>query len=129
MPLSVFHKHEATFSLLLLGQTRFSFYFMMIDCLLKVKEALEQSVVDSNWLAYVTKLRDTRKDRARILSRSIKRLVLHEHFWERCTNFREMVALVVYALREFDAKEPNMGKVLHILRDREACSCSTYRTV
>ena len=30
-----------------------------------------------------------------------------------------MVAPVVYALRDFDAKEPCMGKVLHILRNLE----------
>jgi Protein of unknown function (DUF 659)/hAT family C-terminal dimerisation region len=119
MPLAVFRKHEVNLSLLLPGQTRFASNFIMIDRLLKVKEALEQSVVDPDWQAYVTKLRDTRKDRARTLSRTVKRLVLDEHFWERCTNFREMVAPVVYALREFDAKEPCMGKVLHIIRDLE----------
>ena len=46
-------------------------------------------------------------------------MVLDEHFWERCTNFQEMVAPVVYALREFDSKEPCMGRVLHILRKLE----------
>ena len=30
-----------------------------------------------------------------------------------------MVALVVYALQEFDAKEPCMGRVFHILRNLE----------
>ena len=119
MPLAVFRKHEAKFSLLLPGQTRFASNFIMIDRLLKVKDALEQSVVDPEWRAYVTKLRDTRRDRARTFSRSVKTLVLDEHFWERCTNFREMVAPVVYTLREFDAKEPCMGKALHILRDLE----------
>lgn len=119
MPLAVFRKHEAKFTLLLPGQTRFASNFIMIDRLIKVKEALEQSVVDPEWHAYVTKLRDSRKDRARTLSRNVKKLVLNEHFWERCINFREMVAPVVYALREFDAKEPCMGKVRHILRDLE----------
>ena len=87
MPLAVFRKHEAKFSLLLPGQTRFASNFIMVDRLLKVKDALEQSVVDPEWRAYVTKLRDTHRDRARTFSRSVKTLVLDEHFWERCTNF------------------------------------------
>ena len=119
MPLAVFRKHEAKFNLLLPGQTRFASNFIMVDRLLKVRAALEQSVVDPDWLAYVTKLRDSRKDKARTLSRTVKKLVQDDHFWERCTNFREMVAPVVYALREFDAKEPCMGKGLHILRNLE----------
>ena len=118
MPLAVFRKHEAKFSLLMPGQTRFASNFIMIDRLLKVKEAVEQTVVDPQWTAYVSKKSHSHREKLRI-SRTIKSAVLDEHFWERCTNFQEMVALVVYALREFDAKEPCMGKVLHILRDLE----------
>ena len=55
MPLAVFRKHEAKFSLLMLGQTRFASHFIMIDRLLNVKEALEQTVVDPQWTAYISK--------------------------------------------------------------------------
>ena len=119
MPLAVFREHEAHFSLLLPGQTRFASNFIMIDRLLKVKNALEFTVVDPRWDEYVKKLRDSRQDKARTLSRNVRKIALDQFFWKRCTNFREMVAPVVYALREFDAKEPCMGKVLHILRNLE----------
>ena len=116
MPLAVFRKHEAKFSLLMPGQIRFASHFIMIDRFLNVKEALEQTVVDPQWTAYISKrLRDGR-DKART-ARTIKTVVLNEHFSDLCTNFQEMVAPVVYALREFDAKEPSMGKVLAIMRN------------
>ena len=118
MPLALFRKHEAKFSLLMPGKTRFACNFIMIDRLLKVKESLEQTVVDPEWQAYSSKKSLPARDRV-VISRSIKRVVLDEHFWERCTNFREMVAPVVYALREFDAKEPCTGKALHIIRELE----------
>ena len=118
MPLAVFRKHEAKFSLLMHGQTRFASHFIMIDRLLNVKEALEQTVVDPQWTAYISKRSRDGRDKART-ARTIKTVVLNEHFWDRCTNFQEMVAHVVYALREFDAKEPSMGKVLAILRNLE----------
>ena len=118
MPLAVFRKYEAKFSLLMPGQTRFASHFIMIDRLLNVKEALEQTVVDPQWTAYISKRSRDGRDKART-ARTIKTVVLNEHFWDRCTNFHEMVAPVVYALREFDAKEPSMGKVLAILHDLE----------
>ena len=118
MPLAVFRKHEAKFSLLMPGQTRFASHFIMIDRLLNMKEALEQTVVDPQWTAYISKRSRDGRDKART-ARTIKTVVLNEHFWDRCTNFQEMVAPVVYALREFDAKEPSMGKVLAILCNLE----------
>jgi len=90
----------------------------MIDHLLKVREALEQTVVDPEWRVYETKKSHSRREKAWI-SRTIKRVVLDEHFWDRCTNFQQMVAPVVYALRDFDAKELSLGKVYVILRNLE----------
>ena len=118
MPLAVFRKYEANFSLLMPRQTRFASHFIMIDRLLNVKEALEQTVVDLQWTAYISKRSRDGRDKERT-ARTIKIVVLNEHFWDCCTNFQEMVAPVVYALREFDAKEPSIGKVLAILRDLE----------
>ena len=118
MPLAVFCKHEAKFSLLMPGQTRFASHFIMIDRLLNVKEALEQTVVDPQWTAYISKRSRDSRDKAST-TRTIKTVVLNEHFLDRCTNFQEMVAPIVYASREFDAKEPSMAKVLAILCNLE----------
>jgi hypothetical protein len=49
----------------------------------------------------------------------VKEYVLNEYFWERCTNFREVVALVMWALRDFYGKDPCMGKILHIFSNLE----------
>jgi hypothetical protein len=75
--------------------------------------------MDPQWTGYVSKLRDSRTKKARSISKKVKEYVLNEHFWERCTNFREVVAPVMWALRDFDGKDPCMGKILHIFRNLE----------
>ncbi len=52
-------------------------------------------------------------------SREVKKTILSEHFWDRATNFRELMVPVVFALRELDAKMSCMGKVLYIMRNLE----------
>ena len=88
MPRAMFRKHEAKFSLLMPGQTRFASHFIMIDRLLNVKEVLEQTVVDPQWTTYISKRSRDGRDKART-ARTIKTMVLNEHFWDRCTNFQE----------------------------------------
>ena len=119
MPLAVFRKHEKKYSLVLAGKTRFGSNFMMVDRLLEVRQALEQSVVDEQWTSYVTTLRDDRKKKTRTMSRDVKKNILDDHFWQRCTNFQEVVAPLMYALRDFDSGEPGMGKIRHIFRNVE----------
>jgi hypothetical protein len=117
--LAVFRKHEEKLSLLMSGKTRFGSNFLMVDWLLQVRTALEQSVVDPEWVGYMSKLRDSLTVRARTISKKVKEYVLNEHFWERCTNFREVVAPVMWALRDFDGKGPCMEKILYIFRNLE----------
>jgi hypothetical protein len=45
--------------------------------------------------------------------------VFNEFFWESHTNFQEVVALVMWALQDFDSKDMCMGKILHIFRNLE----------
>lgn len=118
MPLAVFRKHETRFSLLMPGKTRFACNFIMIDRLLQVRDSLEQTVVDPQWLSYASKKSLSARDKL-LESRNVRKVVLDDGFWKRCTNFRDMVAPVVYALREFDGKEPCTGKALHIVRQLE----------
>jgi hypothetical protein len=119
MQLAVFRKHEEKLSLLISRKTRFVSNFLMVDRLLQVRTALEQSVLDPQWVEYVSKLRDSHKVRARTISKKVKEYVLNEHFWERCTNFRKVVAPMMWALRDFDGKGPCMEKILHIFRNLE----------
>jgi hypothetical protein len=50
MPLAIFCKHEEKLSLVMSGKTRFGSNFLMVDRLLQVRTALEQSVVDPHGL-------------------------------------------------------------------------------
>jgi len=43
-------------------------------------------------------IRDDAKTKSHTLSCLVKIGVLDEHFWDHCTNFRELVALVMYGL-------------------------------
>jgi len=47
----------------------------------------------------------------------VKKIILSEHFLKHCTNFGDLVAPIVYGLRDLDAKIPCMGKVLHIVKE------------
>jgi len=89
MPLSIFHKYEMQYSLLMPEETKFASTFIMIDRLLKVKRGLQQSVVDPQWVEYVQMLKDNPKKKvhARTLSHFLKTNILLSHFWTRCTNF------------------------------------------
>jgi hypothetical protein len=80
MPLAVFHKHEEKLSLSTFGKTRFGSNFRMVDWLLQARTALEQSIVDPQWVGYVSKLRDSHTVRARTISKKVKEYVLNEHF-------------------------------------------------
>jgi hypothetical protein len=67
----------------------------------------------------VSKLRDSRTKKACSIAKKVKEYVLNEHFWEQCTNFREVVEPVMWALRDFDGKDPCMKKILHNSRNLE----------
>jgi hypothetical protein len=68
MPLVVFYKHVEKLSLLMPRKTRFGSNFIIMDMLLQVKIALQQSIVDPQWVTYVTKLQDTRTMKALTIS-------------------------------------------------------------
>jgi hypothetical protein len=74
MPLAVFRKHEDKLSLLMPWKTRFGSNFIMVDWILQIETALQQSVIDPQWVTYVTRLRDTHSLKACIVSRIWKTL-------------------------------------------------------
>ena len=57
--------------------------------------------------------------KAHTILKKVKEYVLNEHFWERFTNFRKVVAPLMWALQDFDGKDPCMEKILHIFRNLE----------
>jgi hypothetical protein len=87
MPLAIFRKHKEKLNLLMPKETKFGSKFIMVDQLLHVKTTLQQSIIGSQWVRYVTGLRETCTVRACSISRKVKDIVLNEHFWEYYTNF------------------------------------------
>ena len=100
-------------------KTRFGSNFIMVDWLLQIKTALQQSIIDPQWVIYVTGLRDTHTMKVGTVSRKVKEIVLNEQFWEHCTNFWKLVAVVMWTLWDFDGKDLCMGKILHIFCNLE----------
>lgn len=80
MPLVIFFKHKEKLSLLMPGISRFGLNFIMVDQLLQVSTALQQSVVDPQWMTYVTGLQDSRTVKSCTVSKKVKEFVLNEHF-------------------------------------------------
>jgi hypothetical protein len=62
---------------------------------------------------------DSRTVKVHTVSKKVKEYVLYEHFWEQCTNFREVVAPVMWVMWDFDGKDPCMGKILHSFHNLE----------
>ena len=117
MPLAVFPKYLPNLNLLMPGETRFASKFIMMEHLLKVRGALEQTVVDPQWTQYVSTLVNDRnkKSQPKTASLDTKTVVQLNHFWNRCVNFIDLVEPVMRALRDLDSKSPCKGKVLHIM--------------
>ena len=82
MPLAVFRKHEATLSFLMSAQTRFASHYIIISCLLKVRGALERSVMNVKWRTYEMKKTQSGRDKAKII-RDVKKVVLDNVFWDQ----------------------------------------------
>jgi hypothetical protein len=70
-------------------------------------------------VTYVTKLQDTCTVKVHSISRKAKEIVFNKHFWKLCINFWEVVASMMWALRDFEGKGPCMEKILHIFRNLE----------
>lgn len=73
--------------------TRFVTNFLMIDQLIKIKDALEQIVIHLDWSIYVSKLNQGRDDQKRSANEAhqIKENVNNDNFWSSCNNYRPHV--------------------------------------
>jgi hypothetical protein len=120
-PTAVFLTYSPNLGLKMPGSTRFATNFLMIDRLVKVRHALEQTVIHPDWTAYVNKLNRGGDDRRRsaMEARQIKTTVNDDNFWTSCDNYRHMSEEVLRALRVFDGVEPAMGKAWLTMKNLE----------
>jgi hypothetical protein len=61
----------------------------MVARVLKVKEALKQTIFDVEWNMYMRTLSDTQRKPIRTQAREVRRLILSDdsEFWQSCANF------------------------------------------
>jgi hypothetical protein len=116
IPLAIFRRHSPDLMLKLPVETRFATMFLMIERLVKVKEAVESTVHDPEWNEFRRTLQGNGPKRK---ADGVRRRVRKDEFWRRCVNFVHMVEPVLIALREFDGKKPAMGKAWIVMKKVE----------
>jgi hypothetical protein len=116
IPLAIFRRHSPNLMLKLPVETRFATMFLMIERLVKVKEAVESTVHDPEWNEFRRTLQGNGPKRK---TDDVRRRVRKDEFWRRCLNFVHMVEPVLIALREFDGKRPAMGKAWIVMKKVE----------
>ena len=81
----------------------------MIDRLIKLKQPLNNVVLDVEWQSFVDKSWD-RQNRCRMhtKARNVRNDIQSDEFWEECTKFVKVVEQLLVALQEFDEKAPTM---------------------
>ena len=90
------------------SEIRFACNFLMIACMLEVKDALERMVIDPRWNEYMETLFNRQNGHcAHILVRKVRATIRDDGFWQQCKNFEYMV---IMTLRVFDRCIPAMVK-------------------
>jgi hypothetical protein len=90
----------------------------MIASILDVKEALKQIATNVEWDTYVRTLSDTQRKPVWTQAQGLRRLILGDdsEFWQSCANYYTVMKATVATLKEFDGKQPYMGKVYMIIK-------------
>jgi hypothetical protein len=80
-------------------EIRFVCNFLMIACMLQVKNALERMVIDPRWNEYVSTLFNQQNGHyAYALVGAVRATIHDDGFWQQCNNFQHIVQLVLKAL-------------------------------
>ena len=107
---TIFRRLSSDLSINVPTEICFATNFIMIDCLIQVRNALERMVVDDEWFTFKADLR-RRSHTVYMKCFAVKWFVRSDGFWNTCKNFLYKVILVVKALRVFDSKALAMGLV------------------
>ena len=82
--------------------------FIMVERIVKVRDALDQMVIDPDWHIFVAGLQSS-NGLAWNKTISVRTYICADGFWDSCDIFLHMVTTVVKTLRAFDGKQPAMG--------------------
>jgi hypothetical protein len=109
--MALYRHYSSRLSLKVPPETRFSCNFLMIACMLEVKDALERMVIDPRWNEYVSTLFNRQNvHHARALACAVRATIRDDGFWQQCENFEHMVKPVIKALQIFDGHASAMAK-------------------
>jgi hypothetical protein len=115
MPLAIFRRHSQNQILKNPTKTRFA-TFLMVDRLVKVRQAVEVTIMDTNWNNYLDRL--TSKA-TRMKANLARQYAQSDGFWGTCVNFVHMVVPMYVALHEFDGKHLDMDKAWLVMQNVE----------
>jgi hypothetical protein len=115
-PLAIFCHYQATLMLLNLIETWFATKFLMVERLFKFRLAIEQIIVNLDWITFVNSLCGNHCQKSLTKARVVRANKRSDEFWDTCANFVYMVESILMSLKAFDGKQPCMGKVWLIMK-------------
>ncbi|GAQ80551.1 hypothetical protein KFL_000560400 [Klebsormidium nitens] len=89
------------------GETRFGTNFIMLERMLKVRDALEEVVVDRDWKAWM----DGGSAALRNAGAEIQSTVVSTSFWRKVQELVDICWRIVALMKQVDAGTPMVGKV------------------
>jgi hypothetical protein len=91
----------------------------MVEKLLKLKPAVEQTIVFFYWTTFVNSLCGNHHQKLFTKARVIRTNVRMNKLWDTCVNFVHMMEPVLMSLKAFDGKQPCMGKAWDFMKTME----------
>jgi hypothetical protein len=116
-------KHELVRELLKPGETRFATFFITIQRLVDVRDALEQTVADRDWKEW------SEKQSYKEVAKEVKKTIQREAFWECAEQLVKLVEPTVVLLRLVDGTTPCIGKVYHSCYKVQQCLTEVLATI
>lgn len=107
MSLALFRQHSRKLTLLKPAETRFAYCFIMLQRLLEVQDALDQTVACSEWKDWVKgNARPTRE-----AAQEVREIIVRASFWRDVRQICDLLEPVIVLLRLTDGNTPCTGKV------------------
>jgi hypothetical protein len=100
-------------------ETRFATNFVMVESLFKLRLVIEQIIVDHNWTTFINTLCGNHHQKSLTKVKIVRINIKRDKLWDTCANFVHMVDLVFVPLKEFDGKQPCMGRAWFFIKTLE----------
>lgn len=110
-PMALLRKYSPNLALKTPPSTRFAVNFLMVERLIKLKQVLNNVVLDPAWDEFVASIFHRQNShRAYLYAGLVRKDIRLDSFWKKCELFVQVVEPVIVALRVFDGSVPSMPR-------------------